>query len=134
MIQYISKPFKWFFKLEAASGLVLLFAAIIALIIIGRYAIGLYFQKKFSKRPPPGVVVEVVSNKNFSQSLESYCTSLSSKNSFYNINRNEYLEPIEFNKKDNKEVIKNYEIVKCSDFKNEVCSQKVKKLNFRYFI
>ena len=33
MIQYISKPFKWFFKLEAASGLVLLFAAIIALII-----------------------------------------------------------------------------------------------------
>ena len=34
MINYISKPFKWFFKLEAASGLVLLFAAIIALIIL----------------------------------------------------------------------------------------------------
>ena len=33
MIQYISKPFKWFFKLEAASGLLLLFAAIIALIV-----------------------------------------------------------------------------------------------------
>ena len=33
MIQYISKPFKWFFKLEAASGLILLFAAAIALII-----------------------------------------------------------------------------------------------------
>ena len=33
MIQYISRPFKWFFKLEAASGLVLLFAAIIALIV-----------------------------------------------------------------------------------------------------
>ncbi len=33
MIQYISKPFKWFFKLEAASGLVLLFAAIVALIV-----------------------------------------------------------------------------------------------------
>ena len=33
MIQYISQPFKWFFKLEAASGLVLLFAAIIALIV-----------------------------------------------------------------------------------------------------
>jgi NhaA family Na+:H+ antiporter len=31
MIQYINKPFKWFFKLEAASGLVLLFAAAIAL-------------------------------------------------------------------------------------------------------
>ncbi len=33
MINYISKPFKWFFKLEASSGLVLLFAAIIALLV-----------------------------------------------------------------------------------------------------
>ena len=33
MINYITAPFKWFFKLEAASGLVLLIAAIIALII-----------------------------------------------------------------------------------------------------
>ena len=33
MIQHITKPFKYFFKLEAASGLVLLFAAILALII-----------------------------------------------------------------------------------------------------
>ena len=33
MIQNITKPFKWFFKLEASSGLVLLLAAIIALII-----------------------------------------------------------------------------------------------------
>ena len=31
MIQHISKPFKYFFKLEAASGLVLLFSAVIAL-------------------------------------------------------------------------------------------------------
>ena len=28
MINYLSKPFKWFFKLEAASGLILLIAAI----------------------------------------------------------------------------------------------------------
>jgi len=31
MINFITKPFIWFFKLEAASGLVLLFSAIIAL-------------------------------------------------------------------------------------------------------
>ncbi len=37
MIQYISKPFKWFFKLEASSGLVLLFAAIIALMVSNSY-------------------------------------------------------------------------------------------------
>ena len=33
MINYITTPFKWFFKLEAASGLILLIAAIIALFI-----------------------------------------------------------------------------------------------------
>ena len=43
MIDYISKPFKWFFKLEAASGLVLLFAAIIALIISNSTLSELYF-------------------------------------------------------------------------------------------
>ena len=33
MIQHISKPFKYFFKLESSSGLILLFAAILALFI-----------------------------------------------------------------------------------------------------
>ena len=44
MIQYISKPFKWFFKLEAASGLVLLIAAILALIISNGSLADLYFH------------------------------------------------------------------------------------------
>jgi NhaA family Na+:H+ antiporter len=44
MIQYISKPFKWFFKLEAASGLVLLIAAILALFISNSTLSGLYFE------------------------------------------------------------------------------------------
>ena len=44
MIQYISKPFRWFFKLEAASGLVLLFAAIIALVISNSNLAEIYFS------------------------------------------------------------------------------------------
>ena len=44
MINYLSKPFKWFFKLEAASGLVLLFAAIVALIISNSNLSELYFE------------------------------------------------------------------------------------------
>ena len=43
MIKTLSKPFKWFFKLEAASGLVLLIAAIIALIISNSEFSELYF-------------------------------------------------------------------------------------------
>jgi len=78
---------------------IIVFFLVIALIIIGRYGIGLYFKKKFSKRPPPGVIVKVVSNKNFNESLESYCTSLSSKTASYKIKKNELLEPINFNQK-----------------------------------
>ena len=44
MINYLSQPFRWFFKLEAASGLFLLFAAIIALIISNSYLSELYFS------------------------------------------------------------------------------------------
>ncbi len=44
MIYYISKPFKWFFKLEAASGLVLLISAILALIISNSSLSSLYFE------------------------------------------------------------------------------------------
>ena len=44
MIQHITKPFKYFFKLEAASGLVLLFAAILALIISNSVFSEIYFS------------------------------------------------------------------------------------------
>ncbi len=44
MIQEITKPFKYFFKLEAASGLVLLFAAILALIISNGQLSDIYFS------------------------------------------------------------------------------------------
>ena len=44
MINYISAPFKWFFKLEAASGLILLISAIIALIVSNSSLSELYFN------------------------------------------------------------------------------------------
>jgi Na+:H+ antiporter, NhaA family len=44
MIKNLSKPFLWFFKLEAASGLVLLIAAILALIISNSNFSNLYFN------------------------------------------------------------------------------------------
>ena len=44
MINNLSKPFKWFFKLEAASGLMLLIAAIIALIISNSVLSDYYFN------------------------------------------------------------------------------------------
>ena len=44
MINYLSKPFKWFFKLEAASGLILLISAIFALVISNSNFSEIYFD------------------------------------------------------------------------------------------
>ena len=44
MIKNLSKPFKWFFQLEAASGLILLIAAIFALIVSNSNFSDLYFS------------------------------------------------------------------------------------------
>ena len=44
MLRYLSSPFKSFFRLEAASGLILLISAIIALIISNSSISSLYFE------------------------------------------------------------------------------------------
>jgi NhaA family Na+:H+ antiporter len=44
MLKYLASPFKWFFKLEAASGLILLVSAIFALIISNSSISSLYFE------------------------------------------------------------------------------------------
>jgi len=77
---------------------IIIFFLVIALVIAGRYAMGLYFKAKFGgKRPPPGVIVKIVEIKNFNQSLESYCTALSSKNAIFKIAKDELLTPINLN-------------------------------------
>ena len=43
MINYITTPFRWFFKLESASGLVLLIGAVVALILSNSNLSGYYF-------------------------------------------------------------------------------------------
>ena len=78
---------------------IIIFFLVIALIIIGRYGMDLYFKQKFGKRSPPGVVVQIVTEKKFSQTTESYCTALSSKTSSFKVKKSELLEPIKFQEK-----------------------------------
>ena len=78
---------------------IIIFFIIVATEIGGRTAMGIYFKKKFGKRPPPGVIVELVSEKKFNQTIESYCTALSSKTTSFKIKKNDLLEPIKFQKK-----------------------------------
>jgi len=77
---------------------IIIFFIIVATVIGGRTAMGVYFKKKFGKRPPPGVIIEIVSEKKFSQTIESYCTALSSKTTSFKIKKSELLEPIKFGK------------------------------------
>ena len=78
---------------------IIIFFIIVATVIGGRTAMGIYFKKKFGKRPPPGVVVELVSEKKFNQTIESYCTALSSKTTSFKIKKSDLLEPIKFQEK-----------------------------------
>ena len=74
---------------------VIIFFLIIALVIAGRYAMGLYFKSKYGKRSAPGVIVKIVEMKNFNQSLESYCTALPLKTTSFKLKKNELLTPID---------------------------------------
>jgi len=78
---------------------IIIFFVIVATVIGGRTAMGIYFKNKFGKRPPPGVMVQIVSEKKFSQTIESYCTALSSKTTSFKIKKSELVEPIDFQAK-----------------------------------
>ena len=78
---------------------IIIFFVIVATVIGGRTAMGIYFKNKFGKRPPPGVMVQIVSEKKFSQTIESYCTALSSKTTSFKIKKSELVEPIDFETK-----------------------------------
>ena len=79
------------------SSIIIVFFLIIAGVIIGRTMIGMHFEKKFSKRPPPGLIVTTVKNYNFSQKLESFGTALPSKTKSFRLKKSDLLTPIKFN-------------------------------------
>ena len=78
---------------------ILAFFLIITIVIVGRTMIGNHFKKKFSKRPPPGIIVTEVVAKNFSQKVSTYGTAIPFRTKSYKIEKYEIVNPIEFNKK-----------------------------------
>ena len=64
---------------------------IIISVIIGRHFVTKHFVKKFSKMPPPGVIVNSVSKSTFYESIETFGTALSLKNKNYRIKKSEIL-------------------------------------------
>ena len=65
------------------------FFLIIAIVIIARTMIGNHFKKKFSKMPPPGIIVTNVINEQFSEKLETFGTAISSKSETFKIRKDD---------------------------------------------
>ena len=63
------------------------FFLIIIIVVTVRTVIGNYYKKKFSKTPDPGIIVAEVSNKNFSENIESFGTAISKKTKSFRIQK-----------------------------------------------
>jgi len=77
--------------------IIITFFLIIAIVVIGRTMVGNYFKKKFSKRPPPGIIVTEVINKKFYESIDTFGTAVSNKTKSYRIKKNDLLNKLELN-------------------------------------
>jgi len=75
-------------------SIILIFFLIIAIVIIGRTLIGNHFKKKFSKRPPPGIIVTEVLEKEFSEKIETFGTAISKKSETFKIKRDDLFEEL----------------------------------------
>ena len=75
-------------------SIILVFFLIIAIVIIGRTMVGNHFKKKFSKRPPPGIIVTEVVKKEFSEKVETFGTAISKKSKTFKIKKDDLFEDL----------------------------------------
>jgi membrane fusion protein (multidrug efflux system) len=81
------------------TSIIIIFFLIIATVIVARTMIGMHFQKKFSKRPPPGIIVTTVNQKNFHNKIATFGTAVPIRTKAYKIEKYEIISPIKFNQK-----------------------------------
>ena len=76
-------------------SIILIFFLVIAAVIISRTLIADHFKKKFSKIPPPGIIVTEVINKEFSERIETFGTAISKKSQTFKIKKDDLLGDLE---------------------------------------
>ena len=96
--------------------LIIFFVAIFA-VIAARHFIGLHFQKKFSVRPAPGVIVKEVKKSIFYKSIETFGTAIAQNSKSYRIKTANILGELDI---DNRFVKKGEIILKLKDGENIV--------------
>ena len=93
------------------TSIIIVFFLVIISVIVARTMIGQHFQKKYGKRPPPGIIVTEVIQSQFSEKIESFGTAIPKKTQSFRIKKNELLEDLNL-----KEFVKKgEEIVKLKD-------------------
>ena len=80
------------------TTIIIIFFLIIASVIIGRTMIGNHFKKKFSKRPPPSIIVSEVIKNEFSDNIESFGTAISKKNKTFRIEKSNLISDLNLKK------------------------------------
>ena len=80
------------------TSIIIIFFLVIAIVVIGRMMIGQHFAKKFSKRPPPGIIVSDVIKTEFSEKIESFGTAVSKKNESFRVKRSDLITELNLKK------------------------------------
>ena len=75
-------------------SIILIFFLIIAAVIVGRTMIGNHFKKKFSKIPPPEIIVTKVVQKEFSEKIDTFGTAISKKSETFKIKKDDLFEDL----------------------------------------
>ena len=76
-------------------SIIIIFFSIIAIVIVGRTMIGNHFKKKFSKIPPPGIIVAEVIEKEFSNKIETFGTAISKESKTFKIKKDDLFGELE---------------------------------------
>ena len=75
-------------------SIILIFFFIITAVIVGRTMIGNHFKKKFSKIPPPGIIVTKVIQKEFSEKVDTFGTAISKRSETFKIKKDDLFEDL----------------------------------------
>ena len=81
-------------KSTKITSIIIIFFLVIAIVIIGRAMIGNHFKKKFSKRPPPGIIVSEVVQNEFSDNIDSFGTAISKRTKTFRIEKENLLNEL----------------------------------------
>jgi membrane fusion protein (multidrug efflux system) len=71
--------------------IITIFFLVIAIVITARTMIGNHFKKKFSKRPPPDIIVTEVIKEEFAEKLQTFGTAISSKSETFKVRKNDVI-------------------------------------------